>query len=104
MLLVAVSISTHVLDTERGAPARGVRVTLYRGDELVAERETDDDGRVRDLLEGGVPPGTYRLVFFPASSHFFKRVEVELAIDDSARNYHVPLLVAPYSCTLYRGS
>jgi 5-hydroxyisourate hydrolase len=103
MRVDAVSISTHVLDTERGAPARGVRVTLYRGDELVAERETDDDGRVRDLLEGGISPGTYRLVFFP-SSHFFRRVEVELAIDDAGRNYHVPLLVAPYSCTLYRGS
>ncbi len=93
-------ISTHVLDTERGKPARGVRVQLYRGDELVAERETDDDGRVRDLADAEA--GTYRLVFHPASP-FFRRVEVELEIE-GGRDYHVPLLLSPYACTIYRGS
>ena len=34
------TISTHVLDTERGRPAAGVRVELYRGDELVGSRES----------------------------------------------------------------
>ena len=42
------TISTHVLDTERGRPAAGVRVELYRGDELVGSGETDGDGRIRD--------------------------------------------------------
>ena len=32
------TISTHVLDTERGQPAAGVRVELWRGDELVGSR------------------------------------------------------------------
>ena len=93
-------ISTHVLDTEHGQPARGVKVELYRGDELVAERETDDDGRVRDLAEG--EPGTYRLVFHP-SSPFFRRIEVEVEIE-GGRDYHVPLLLSPYACAIYRGS
>ena len=31
-------ISTHVLDTARGRPAEGVRVELFRGDELLASR------------------------------------------------------------------
>jgi 5-hydroxyisourate hydrolase len=93
-------LSTHVLDTERGQPARGVKVELYRGDELVAERETDDDGRVRDLAEG--EPGTYRLVFHP-SSPFFRRIEVEVEIE-GGRDYHVPLLLSPYACAIYRGS
>ena len=44
-------ISTHVLDTGRGEPARGVRVQLFAGDELLADRETDDDGRIRDLAD-----------------------------------------------------
>ena len=95
-------ISTHVLDTERGRPAPGVRVELYRGEELLAAGETDSDGRISELA-GDVEPGSYRLVFFPASSPFFKRVELEIALDDS-RNFHVPLLISSYSCTSYRGS
>ena len=93
-------ISTHVLDTEQGVPAVGVRVELFRGDELVAERETDNDGRVRDLAD--VAPGAYRLVFHPASP-FFRRVEVEVEVE-AGRDHHVPLLLSPYACTIYRGS
>jgi 5-hydroxyisourate hydrolase len=93
------SISTHVLDTERGRPAGGVRVELLRGDELVAGRETNEDGRIADLAE--VEPGTYRLVFHPPSP-FFRRVELVLELADG--HDHVPLLLAPYSCTTYRGS
>ena len=70
------------------------------GDELVAERETDDDGRVRDLAD--VEPGPYRLVFHP-SSPFFTRVEAEIQIE-AGRDHHVPLLLSPYACTIYRGS
>jgi len=93
-----------VLDTARGEPARGVRVELYRDGSLVSAQETDADGRIADLAEGSLEPGAYRLVFFPASSPFFRRVEVDVQIDDAGRGYHVPLLVSPYSCTTYRGS
>jgi 5-hydroxyisourate hydrolase len=95
-------ISTHVLDTERGRPAQGVRVELYRGDELVAAKETDADGRIPDFA-GELEPGTYRLVFLPVTSPFFKRIEVEVALD-APGNVHVPLLISPYACTTYRGS
>jgi 5-hydroxyisourate hydrolase len=95
-------ISTHVLDTERGRPAEGVRVELYRGDELLAAKETDSDGRIKELA-AELEPGIYRLVFFPESSPFFRKVELEVALDDSG-SYHVPLLLAPYACTTYRGS
>jgi 5-hydroxyisourate hydrolase len=92
-------ISTHVLDTRKGGPAVGVRIELYRGDDLLASRETDDDGRVRDLAD--VEPGTYRLVFHPPSP-FFKRIEVELDLGDG--DFHVPLLFSPFGCSVYRGS
>ena len=95
------TISTHVLDTERGRPAAGVRVELYRGDELVGSGETDGDGRIRELGEGGA--GTYRIVFHPPSP-FFRRVELEVEIDEAERHYHVPLLVSSYACASYRGS
>ena len=92
-------ISTHVLDTARGEPAAGVRVELFRGDDVVASRETDADGRVRDLAN--VEPGVYRLVFHPPSP-FFRRVELEIEL--GAGDYHVPLLVSPFGCATYRGS
>ncbi len=97
------SISTHVLDTERGAPARAVRVELYRGDELLSAQETNEDGRIEELSPTPLEPGSYSLVFHPPS-RFFRRVELEIAIDDAGRHYHVPLLVSPYSCASYRGS
>jgi 5-hydroxyisourate hydrolase len=93
-------ISTHVLDTGKGVPAAGIRVQLFRGDELVAEGRTDEDGRIRELA--GVEAGTYRLVFH-ADSPFFKRVEVEIELEPG-RDHHVPLLLSPYACAIYRGS
>jgi 5-hydroxyisourate hydrolase len=99
------TLSTHVLDTERGAPAAGVRVELYSGDGLVGADSTDADGRIADLTRGqDLGPGAYRLVFVGPPSRFFRRVELEIEIDDAGRHYHVPLLVSPYSCASYRGS
>ena len=92
-------ISTHVLDTAQGKPAAGVHVELFRGDELVGAGVTDTDGRIRELA--GAVAGTYRLVFHPPSP-FFKRVELEIELDDG--DHHIPLLVSPYSCATYRGS
>jgi 5-hydroxyisourate hydrolase len=96
---VSISLSTHVLDVERGRPAAGVRVELWQ-EELLAAGETDDDGRIAQLA-GDLEPGTYRLLFRP-DSPFFKGVGVEVALE--AGHYHVPLLVSSYSCTTYRGS
>jgi 5-hydroxyisourate hydrolase len=93
------TISTHVLDTEQGRPAAGVRVELYQGDELVGRGETDEDGRIAELADTG--PGTYRIVFHPPSP-FFRRVELEVELGEG--HYHVPLLVSSYACATYRGS
>ena len=105
------TISTHVLDTERGMPATGVHVTLYRVDLgtspiRMTQALTDGDGRVRDLLERPLVAGDYRLEFDVAHENgsFFTRVAVDLRITDTTRSYHVPLLLAPYSMTTYRGS
>ena len=39
-----------------------------------------------------------------AEASFFTRVSVDLRIEDTSRSYHVPLLLARYSLTTYRGS
>ena len=97
---MAASLSTHVLDTGIGAPARGVRVELFRESELVAQGSTDDDGRIAGFAEG-LEPGRYRLVFHPPSP-YFRRVELEVELGEG--HHHVPLLVSPYACASYRGS
>ena len=105
------TISTHVLDTERGVPASGVRVALYRLDVgeapiRMTQALTDGDGRVRDLLERPLQPGAYRLEFDLGQDEdaFFTRMTVDLRVEDASRSYHVPLLLAPYSMTTYRGT
>ena len=106
------TISTHILDTERGMPAVGVHVTLYRlgvganGPIRMTQALTDSDGRVRDLLERPLQAGDYRLEFDVAheDGSFFTKIAIDLRITDTERSYHVPLLLAPYSMTTYRGS
>jgi 5-hydroxyisourate hydrolase len=97
-----VTLSTHILDTEAGEPAAGVKVGFYRGKELISLQETDEDGRIGNLFEVPFAPGEYRLVFY-VEGGFFERVELLLALVED-RHYHVPLLVSSYQCTTYRGS
>jgi 5-hydroxyisourate hydrolase len=113
----APTISTHVLDTETGAPAVGVHVALYKlGEDArpirLTQALTDGDGRIRDLLERPMSPGDYRLEFIlsgrtveeSVDDRFFRRISIDLRVEDVTRSYHVPLLLAPYSMTTYRGS
>ena len=96
-------ISTHVLDTELGEPAAGMKVGLFRGEHLISLQETDEDGRIAELSVAPLEPGEYRLVFY-VDGGFFEKVELTLAIADVGRHYHVPLLVSPFACVTYRGS
>ena len=101
------TLSTHVLDTAAGRPAVGVPVALLDLDgEVLAEAETDDDGRVGSL-GGELAAGTYRLRFVTAG-HLGERAffpEVEVVFRAAAgEHHHVPLLLSPYGYTTYRGS
>jgi 5-hydroxyisourate hydrolase len=107
-----IRITTHVLDTSAGKPAAGLEVRLERADgTLVSSAVTGRDGRVADWLGGGVPPGRYRLVFatgawFRAASRntIYPEVAVEIETSDATEHYHLPLLVAPFGYSTYRGS
>lgn len=110
-------LSTHVLDTTRGAPAAGMRIELWRFDPapvLVKSVVTDSDGRTAEPLLGPeeMAAGSYELLFFVkdyfvthhCDSPFLDRVPVRFAIADPAAGYHVPLVVTPWSYSTYRGS
>jgi 5-hydroxyisourate hydrolase len=105
-----VSVSTHVLDSVLGRPAAGIAVRLLAGEHLVAEGVTDADGRCR-LTEEATAAGTHRLVFatgpwFAAQDRAAFYPEVVLAFDvrEPAEHHHVPLLLAPFAYSTYRGS
>jgi 5-hydroxyisourate hydrolase len=102
------TVSTHVLDAVRGAPAAGVGVRLERIDgTLVAAGVTDRDGRVTEFV-GELEPGVYRLRFDTATylgpDTFYPEVVVTFWVRDSTARYHVPLLLSPYSYSTYLGS
>jgi 5-hydroxyisourate hydrolase len=103
-------VSTHVLDTSTGRPARGVPVTLEGEDGVVARGSTDDDGRIAELGPDRLDPATYRLRFDTGryaadtgTSGFFPEVVVAFVVQD-ADHLHVPLLLSPFGYSTYRGS
>jgi 5-hydroxyisourate hydrolase len=100
--MAGVTLSTHILDTEVGEPAGGIKVGLYRGQQLISLQETDADGRIANLFETDFHPGDYRLAFY-VEGGFFERVELTVAIVEE-RHYHIPLLLSSYACASYRGS
>jgi 5-hydroxyisourate hydrolase len=104
-----ISVSTHVLDIERGLPAVGVVVRLCRRGAQLAHGVTDAHGRIADLARE-LEPGEYELQFGVAdylathgrAAPFLLNVKVETRLEHG--HYHVPLLLSPYACTTYRGS
>ena len=110
-------LSTHVLDLTSGRPAPnvGVRLALEESPGVwstLAERATDDDGRVRDLVPTGeLHAGHYQLSFATAAyfeprgvTAFFPEVTIRFDVRDIATHVHVPLLLSPFGYSTYRGS
>jgi 5-hydroxyisourate hydrolase len=114
-------LTTHVLDTARGVPAAGMRITLYRlteaGRDRLAEMVTNHDGRTDSpiLPKGRFAVGTYELVFFagayldttgaaPEKPRFLDEIPIRFGISDPEAHYHVPLLLSPFGMATYRGS
>ncbi|MDR0810589.1 MAG: hydroxyisourate hydrolase [Gemmobacter sp.] len=114
-------LTTHVLDTARGKPAAGVRITLYRlsGESRfkLAEAVTNADGRTDApmLVGADLTSGRYELVFHVGDYLraggqagedvlFLDEVPIRFGIQDALQHYHVPLLISPFAYSTYRGS
>jgi 5-hydroxyisourate hydrolase len=112
-------LTTHVLDTARGRPGAGITVKLFSlagGRHLVATALTDADGRTEEplLAADTYRPGSYELEFLVGDYFakddvargdppFLNEVVVRITLAQN-QNYHVPLLVSPWSYSTYRGS
>jgi len=113
-------LTTHVLDTSAGLPAAGIRIELH---ELAASLPrlllavaTGHDGRCAAplLAADGFRNGRYQLTFHVADYFrgrgvtlpepaFIEQAVVRIGIADAAGHYHVPLLISPWSYSVYRG-
>lgn len=113
-------LTTHVLDTARGCPAKGLKIELFRieGDARIHLKtlSTNDDGRTDEqiLPADKFVTGTYELVFHagayldacgtPAEEpRFLDVIPLRFGMSE-ASHYHVPLLLSPFSYSTYRGS
>lgn len=114
-------LSTHVLDTAKGKPAKGVKITLYQlvgqDRQKMTEVVTNADGRTDGpLLQGdALETGVYELVFcagdyLRASGQagegvlFLDEIPIRFGVPDASQHYHVPLLISPFAYSTYRGS
>jgi 5-hydroxyisourate hydrolase len=112
-------LTTHVLDTARGVPALGLRITLDRLEdgrrERLAELVTNADGRTDGPILPGerFAPGLYELTFHAGDylrgsgagltePPFLDEVPIRFGME--AGHYHVPLLLSPFGYSTYRGS
>ena len=116
-------LTTHVLDTRSGKPARGIAYVLHflpsgfgEAREVIASGVTDADGRADGpILQGkGLKPGEYCLEFdaqgyFRATAEgpvdpFLGVVALNFRVTDPNQRYHVPLILSPFGYSTYRGS
>lgn len=108
-------ITTHVLDTSLGRPARNVPARLEQVTEtqnlLLGTSATNADGRIADLLDVPLETGRYRITFDTASYFaergvpcFYPEVSILFEVTDASQHHHVPLLLSPFGYSTYRGS
>ncbi len=114
-------VTTHVLDAARGCPAADMRIDLFRieGEErrLVRSVKTNADGRTDHpvIPKGELAVGTFELLFHAGRyldsagapgkhPRFLDLIPIRFGVADQEEHYHVPLLLAGYSYSTYRGS
>ncbi len=114
-------LTTQVFDSLHGRPADGVHVEVFwlgPNDAIhpIREMVTGEDGRTTKPLMAGeeFERGEYELRFHmgayfrenavvEAEPRFLNVVSVRLSIADADQDHHVPLVVSPWSYTVFRG-
>ena len=104
-----------MLDTATGQPASGLRVELHRlspdgAHESLGAWATNAGGRTDAPLLAGAAfvAGEYELLFDVAgwrgAAGFYDTVPIRFRIADAGAHCHVPLILAPFGYSTYRGS
>jgi 5-hydroxyisourate hydrolase len=104
-------LTTHVLDISGGLPAAGVRIELHQldaaGSRLIVTTETGKDGRCPAPLMAG---SDFHLADYfrgrgvtLSDPPFIQEAMIRIGIANPEQHYHVPLLITPWSYSVYRG-
>jgi len=113
-------LTTHVLDISAGLPAAGVRIEVHEmtatSPALLVSTATGKDGRCAAPLLAGAAfrAGRYAVTFYLAEYFrtrgvplpepaFIEEAVIRIGIAHAEQHYHVPLLVSPWSYSVYRG-
>lgn len=109
----AEDISTHVLNISTGTGGAGIPVTLEMQEDgdwtEVGTGTTGDRGRI-DGFGITTEQATYRLTFDLSGyaalgdAPFFPEIAVIIAVQDTAREHHIPILVSPFGYSTYLGN
>tara|TARA_A100001011_G_C13910591_1_gene674888 strand:- start:196 stop:573 length:378 start_codon:yes stop_codon:yes gene_type:complete len=115
-------LTTHVLDTARGCPAKGIKIDLFKLTAeydlvRIANGETNNDGRLSEPILSGKDfrKGKYQITFYAkeylqlyfkdlSENLFLEEIPIRFAISQTEEHYHVPLLLSPFGYSTYRGS
>ena len=109
-------LTSHILNLATGRPGADVSVDVWSTDDAgetnVAHALSNADGRFDQplLRRPDAPATTYRLDFDvdgiagPTVGGFFERVSVDVHLAEPGAHYHVPLIVAPWGYSTYRGA
>lgn len=107
-------VTSHVLDITLGKPAVGILVELYAQLEkvwsVIATDYTDTMGR-SNLGSERLVDGIYRLHFITKTyfsnldkETLFPEIVLTFVVDQKQEHYHIPVLISPFSYSVYRGS
>ena len=115
-------VTTHLLNSVLGTRAVGVAIGLLRIEAsgartIVFERETDAGGRLSETVKiaKGHADAEYELVF--QTGHYFagqslpqpakqivKEIVIRFSMPDPNAGYHIPLMIAPNSYSVWWSS
>jgi 5-hydroxyisourate hydrolase len=105
------TVSSHILDSVSGKSAAGIRCQLFQLDgdlrQPVFDVLADDEGRINESIpvQAGAPGNEFELVmhaadYFGATDAVVRCVVIRFVIDHD-RRYHMPVMLAPHSCSTW---
>lgn len=110
-------ITTHILDTSQGKPAKGILIRFEKQQKdnswiELSRGYTNDDGRLPGLVQENtfLEFGVYKLIFDTETYYkntnvngLYPYVDIVFKVSEN-KHYHIPLLLNPFGYSTYRGS
>jgi 5-hydroxyisourate hydrolase-like protein (transthyretin family) len=99
-------LSFHVIDVGDGSSVADARIAArIAGSDTVMEARTDALGRAAITLTAVADDALVDVVWnLDACGSWIDLVNVRLRREEGANHVHIPLVLAPYGASVYRGS